>query len=274
VRTIAHISDLHFGTEDPVVAAALLAELDGRAGPAPSVVAVSGDLTQRARRREFRAARAFLDRVPGPVIVVPGNHDVPLYHLFARLLHPTARYRAAITEDLAPLHADDEIAVAGINTAHGLTVKDGRVTRAMAEAVRARLAPLPARWKVVVAHHPFALPAGAPESDRVDGAADALAILEDAGVQLVLSGHLHVAYSSDPTAFRSDDHAVVNANAGTCMSRRLRGEPNAYNWITLDGEQIDIVNRVWDGARFVGAAAKVYHRVAGRTTIARGPEAA
>jgi 3',5'-cyclic AMP phosphodiesterase CpdA len=99
MRTLAHISDLHFGKEDPPVADALLAELRERA---PGLVAVSGDVTQRARAREFRAARAFLDRLPGVVLVVPGNHDVPLWDVVSRFARPLRNYRRHLTPELAP----------------------------------------------------------------------------------------------------------------------------------------------------------------------------
>ncbi len=260
MRTIAHISDLHFGTEEPEVAAALLAELDGTTMPRPSVVAVSGDLTQRARAREFRAARAWLARLPVPAVVVPGNHDVPLYDVVSRLLHPLARWRAAMGDDLMPCVADDEVAVLGINTAHGRTIKDGIITRATAHAVRDRLAPMRAAWKVLVAHHPFALPANGHRRDLVDGADEALPILEEAGVDLVLTGHLHIAYTSDPIAFRSPDRSIVAAHAGTCMSRRRRGEPNGYNVITLRGDELTVAHRLWDGERFTEARARTYRR--------------
>jgi 3',5'-cyclic AMP phosphodiesterase CpdA len=268
-RTIAHISDLHFGTEDPAIAAALLAELDGTSAPVPAVVAISGDLTQRARPEQFRAARAFLDRLPGPAIVVPGNHDVPLYHLFDRFVRPLERYRRFLREPLMPLHADDELAVIGVTTAHGFTFKGGRITREMSEAVAAAIAPVDAGWKVLVAHHPFVLPAEGDPSDRVRGGEEAIPILEEAGIEMILTGHLHVAYSSDPTAFRSDDRAVIQVHAGTAISRRRRGEPNGYNLLTFAGDQVEIAHRIWDGARFVTDKTKSYRRTPGDPDGAR-----
>lgn len=265
MRTIAHISDPHFGTEDPVVAAALLAELDGSNGPRPSLVALSGDLTQRARPHQFRAARRFLDQLPQPYLVVPGNHDVPLYDLVARFFRPLERYRRGIGEPLMPIFVDEEIAVVGVNTAHGFTFKGGRITRAMAEAVRDALMPFDAGWQVLVAHHPFVLPdrANIETSDRVRGADTAIRLLEEARVEMILTGHLHVAYSSDPTAFRSADRAIIEVHAGTCMSTRRRGEPNGYNLVTLDGEDATIEHRVWDGARFVTGTTRSYRREPG-----------
>src|SRR6266850_7144789 len=114
MRTLVHLSDLHFGRVDerlikPLIAA--VTEIN------PDLVAVSGDLTQRARSAQFQEARQFLDALPQPQIVVPGNHDVPLYNVFSRFGRPLDKYRRYITEDMQPFYADDEIAVIGINTA-------------------------------------------------------------------------------------------------------------------------------------------------------------
>src|ERR1700704_500594 len=124
MRTIVHLSDLHFGRTDDALLTPLASVI---AKLAPDLIAVSGDLTQRARTAEFQAARAFLDRLPKPQIIVPGNHDVPLHNVFRRFIGPLAKYRRLITDDLAPFYADDEIAVLGINTARSLTFKRGRV---------------------------------------------------------------------------------------------------------------------------------------------------
>jgi 3',5'-cyclic AMP phosphodiesterase CpdA len=124
MRTLVHLSDIHFGRVDQAIIEPLInliTELK------PDVVAVSGDLTQRARSQQFKEARAFLDRLPKPQIVVPGNHDVPLYNIFARFITPLDKYRQFITEDLSPFYADEEVAVLGVNTARSLTIKGGRV---------------------------------------------------------------------------------------------------------------------------------------------------
>jgi len=264
MRTIAHLSDLHFGAEDPVVAEALLEELDGRAAPVPSLVAISGDLTQRAREPEFLACRAWLDRLPGPYLVVPGNHDVPLFDVVSRFLHPLQRYQQLITPDLMPRHVDDELSVIGVNTAHSFTVKDGRITHEETAAVAAWLAAQGDRYKILVAHHPFVVPPGVKHADRVDGAEAAVPVLEDAGLELILSGHLHVAYLGDTAMFRSQDRAIVAVHAGTCMSTRRRGEPNGYNRLSIDGDELRVLHRVWNGGfRFVDGAAKLYRRESG-----------
>ena len=99
MRVIVHLSDIHFGRVDPATIEPLASAISRRS---PHLLAVSGDLTQRARRREFAAARAFLDALPFPRLVIPGNHDVPLHNVFTRFLTPLARYRHAITERSVP----------------------------------------------------------------------------------------------------------------------------------------------------------------------------
>ena len=261
MKVVAHISDAHFGTEDPEVAAALADELAGRGdGPTPSLVVVSGDLTQRAKEEQFRAARTFLDALPGPYLVVPGNHDMPLYDLWSRLHHPLRRYKELITDELMPLHVDDELAVVGLDTTHSRAVKDGKVTAAQARAAAALLAAQGDRFRMVVAHHPFVLPRGVPATQRIDGADEATPILRDAGVAVICTGHLHVAYASDTAGFRDETREMIAVHAGTCISTRRRGESNGYNRLVLDGDVLTIHHRVWADHRFTEGAHKVYRR--------------
>jgi 3',5'-cyclic AMP phosphodiesterase CpdA len=158
MKTLVHLSDVHFGRTDEAVVAALIPLVHSLG---PDLVVVSGDLTQRARPHEFRAARRFLDQLPGPQIVVPGNHDVPLYNVYQRFVQPLAKYRRFISADLEPYYVDGEIAVVGLNTARSLTFKGGRISEQQMERLRERLQPLDeSLTKIVVTHHPFELPAG------------------------------------------------------------------------------------------------------------------
>src|SRR4051812_18248336 len=118
MRTIAHISDLHFGRVDPPVAEALVEDLRA---VGPALVVVSGDFTQRARRDQFEAAAAFLKRLPMPQLVVPGNHDLPLYDVATRFVRPLRRYRRFISADMRPMFRDDELLVVGVNSARPLS---------------------------------------------------------------------------------------------------------------------------------------------------------
>jgi 3',5'-cyclic AMP phosphodiesterase CpdA len=250
VTTLAHLSDLHFGREDPRAVAAILADLDALA---PALVAVSGDLTQRARRAEFERARAFLRRIAAPTLVVPGNHDVPLFDVPRRFLAPLGRFRAYVTPDLAPTWEDDEVLVAGVNTARSFTWKGGRVSLEQMEALRGVFCRGdPARLHVLVAHHPFSPPEGRPREAIVGRAAAALAALSGCGLDVVLTGHLHREFTGD-LAGHTVARAALALHAGSAVSRRLRGEANSYNLVRVRGPRVEVELRVFDGARFVSA---------------------
>ncbi len=122
MRTIVHLSDLHFGRFDDNLVAPLLAVI---LEIAPDLVVISGDLTQRARPREFQQARAFLDLIGRPLLVVPGNHDVPLFNVAEKIVDPLRRYRRYITTDLAPVFEDEEMIAVGINSARRVAVQSG-----------------------------------------------------------------------------------------------------------------------------------------------------
>ena len=249
MNTIAHISDLHFGAESPAVVDGLLEDL---ASVAPSLVAVSGDLTQRARRKEFLAARLFLDRISCPKLVVPGNHDIPLFDVMNRFLRPLVRFRRYIHEDVDPFFATNAIAVLGMNTARSDTWKDGRVSPAQIDTLRRRLAPLPAHvLRVLVTHHPFLPPPGDPSPPLVGRAGEALQAAEACGVDLMLAGHLHRGYTGDiRTHHVGIRRAILVAQAGTATSHRIRNEANSYNVIRLSPQKLGFSLRVWDGKAF------------------------
>ncbi|WP_437714785.1 metallophosphoesterase family protein [Sorangium sp. So ce448] len=243
MRTLVHLSDLHFGRVDKAILRPLI---DGIGGLEPHVVVISGDLTQRAREAEFAEARAFLDALPSPQIVVPGNHDVPLYNLFDRFFRPLDRYRSHITDDLSPFHLDAEIAVLGINTARSLTIKDGRINARQVEGIKARMCDLgPEVTKIVVTHHPFDLPESSPHA-IVGRARQAMAAIAGCGVDVILSGHLHLSHTGHSAErFDAGGHSSLIVQAGTATSTRGRGEQNAFNAIRVDGRKIHIERYFW-----------------------------
>jgi 3',5'-cyclic AMP phosphodiesterase CpdA len=265
MRTIAHLSDLHFGRADPRVADALVADL--AANPVDLVV-VSGDFTQRARRRQYVAARRFLDRLPRPQVLVPGNHDIPLYDLVRRFVWPLNRYRRYISDDLWPFYADEQIAVLGMNSARSWSWrwngfwKDGRLSDEQLRKAAALLAEVAGdALKIVVVHHPFIAPARHHVHNIIGNVGPALATLGECGVDILLGGHLHQPYHGDvraqhPQAGRS----ILSIQAGTAISARRRGQLNSYNVLRVEGSRLDLCVRAWDGAAFAPAATTGYLR--------------
>jgi 3',5'-cyclic AMP phosphodiesterase CpdA len=243
MRTLVHLSDLHFGRIDPAILAPLIKFIGEMK---PDLVAISGDLTQRARTAEFVAAHEFLAAIPFPQIVVPGNHDVPLHNVFARFLRRLDRYQRYITAELQPVFADAEIAAVGVNTARAFTWKDGRINRGQLEKLRVTMntAP-PGRTKIVVTHHPFDLPAGA--AGRVVGRSRrAMKTLSECGVDLFLAGHFHIADTSQTAKrYQMPGYSALIVSSGTSTSTRGRGQPNSFNVVRIDRPQLAIERRVW-----------------------------
>jgi len=244
MRTIVHLSDLHFGRTDEALLTPLASVI---AKLRPDLIAVSGDLTQRARNAEFQAARAFLDRLPKPQIIVPGNHDVPLHNVFSRFIGPLTKYLRHVTDDLEPFYADDEIAVLGINTARSLTFKRGRINSTQIDHAKMRLCALePKIIKVIVTHHPFDVPDRRASNERVGRADLAMDMLSACRCDLLLAGHLHVSDAGSVTMQSVDgSHDVIVVQAGTATSTRGRGEINSFNAIHVEANRIEVQRFGW-----------------------------
>lgn len=231
----------------------------------PSLVVISGDLTQRARRSQFALAQAYLATLPRPQLVVPGNHDIPLYDVARRFIAPLTRYRHFISEELDPIHDDGELCVIGLNTARSLTWKSGRISLDQIKALQARLAATRARFKVVVTHHPFIPPPAEHSSqhgiDLVGRALRAMQVLDACQVDLLLAGHLHHGYSGDTrTQYPASHRAIISAQAGTAISGRVRSDPNGYNRITFEGDALAIEIRTWRDGAFTSLRTTRYRR--------------
>jgi 3',5'-cyclic AMP phosphodiesterase CpdA len=256
VARIAHLSDIHFGAHDPQIVAATE---DWLRNKQPDLVIISGDLTQRAKVEQFREASAYLNRLRAagfPILVVPGNHDVPLYDVLTRFAAPLDRYKRFIDDDLCPWFENDEVAVLGINTARSLTIKDGRINHDQIGLVRERFAAVtPSKTRILVTHHPlFAMPIGegGELSEAVGRHRDAVEAVAEAGVHLALAGHFHRTYAEAALKMVETAGGVLVMQAGTATSTRLRNnELQSFNWIharRFDEVELQVI--AWDGAQF------------------------
>lgn len=266
MRTIAHISDLHFGRVDPRIAEALRADLRQQKF---DLLVCSGDFTQRARVGQYRQSAAFMKELRGPQLTIPGNHDIPLWNILRRFFSPLGRYRKFINSNFWPTYSDSEIFVVGMNTSRPFTFsfngfwKDGKISASQLDHLRQLFSHAPARsMKILVTHHPFIPPQGPAVHHIVHGARRALAELENLGVDILLAGHLHMGYLGDiRTHHESIKRSILSIQAGTAISTRRRNEPNAYNLISIEPNCVRVEARVFVGDHFQTGTVRQFRRI-------------
>lgn len=246
MKTLVHLSDLHFGRIDlSLVEPLRRAVIDAK----PDLIVISGDFTQRARRRQFADARAFVDSLQLRTLVVPGNHDIPLYDFVERFAAPLTRYRRFISAELEPEYEDDEMIVIGVNTARAWVFPfgEGRINDQQVERIVQRLAAVaPAKMRVIVTHHPFDLPPGVHERRLLGRSAEAMARLGAANADLFLSGHLHISHVSHTVdRYEAAGHSALIVQAGT-VSTRSRGEQPSFNLVRAERPEIELLRYAWD----------------------------
>jgi len=254
VLSIAHISDLHFGS--PFIPRAGAALATALSDLQPDVLVVSGDFTQRAKRTQFEAAQRFLDTLPcRHRVLVPGNHDIPLYRMIERLIQPYRNYRHFINRHLDTITEVSGAVIVGLNTTDPYRrITNGRLRPEQLELCRQAFSETTHDGlRIVVTHHHFAPTPDFERREIVPGAPDVLEALTRLRVDLVLSGHIHRAYvgnSLDIFSGEDRSHGIVVCHCGTSTSRRGRGrerEKNSFNWLTIEPNAIQVSHYMYFG---------------------------
>ena len=235
MSVLLQISDTHFGTEEPQVVEALTTLAVQQR---PKLVVLSGDITQRTRPDQFRAAKSFVDRLGAPVLAIPGNHDIALFNLWARLTRPYARYAKEFGGDLEPVHSSQNLLVIGVNTTRAWRHKNGEVSAAQVHRVAQLLSEArPQQLRVVVVHQPAAVVQARDQPDLLRGYGQATRAWSAAGADLVMGGHIHLPYT---LALPGLARRLWVVQAGTAVSSRTRpAVPNSVNilrWGEASGE--------------------------------------
>lgn len=245
---LAHLSDIHFGDENAAALAGATEQLN--AEPFDLVV-VTGDLTRFGEWREFAAAARWLGEIGPPTLVTPGNHDAPYLAWAERLVAPFRRYAAAIGPAQAQAHLGSGVAVRGLNTARGaqprLNWSKGQVSRRQVGEAIAWFEGAPAdAARIVACHHPLTEMLGGPMTGRVWNGEAAARDFALAGVDLVLSGHIHAPFVWPYPWGDGKSYAV---GAGT-LSRRERGAPPGFNVLDVDSAAFRVAALGWTGSHY------------------------
>ncbi len=245
--TLLQISDLHFGP--PFVERVGEAALRIAPQLKPDAVIISGDLTQRAKRQQFEAARLFMSRLPQvPRLVIPGNHDVPLYRIFERIVNPHGLYKEIISPDLNPVLRIKQAIIAGLDsTAPHSAISNGRIFKSQLDDCEQVFQDAPPdAIRIVVAHHHFAPAPDYLKDSIMPRARRAMERFADLKVEMILGGHLHRAYVGNSLDFYPGAHrdrGIIIVQSGTTTSRRGRGreaEKNSLNLIEIHRSTITI----------------------------------
>ncbi len=255
---ILHISDLHFGKVFEPDRGAAIQRVSEQL--APDVIVASGDFTQRARRAQYEQAREFLSTFTIPIVVTPGNHDLPVYRVMERALAPYGKYRRYISDTLDRTYRFDGLTIVSLNSTRPLLVTDGRLSRRQLDYAAREFGRAPATdRRVVVTHHHVAYPPNYKGTRVMHGAGPAVARLELLGVGLLLVGHLHCTLIGESIQLMprldgsgSRRAGLVVCQAGTATSSRGRGPErgqNSFNYISAGAESTVVTHYGWDGGQ-------------------------
>jgi 3',5'-cyclic AMP phosphodiesterase CpdA len=231
LTVLLQVSDPHFGTERPPVVEALV-KLAWQVNP--KVLLLTGDITQRATRKQFSAARAFVERLNVPTVVaIPGNHDIPLFNLAARLIKPYGHYAQSFSNDLETEYEDNDVLLLALNTTRWYRHKDGEISSAQIERVARRCEGARSdKFRIVVVHHPLAVTSERDRENVVHGYEQAIRRWATAGVDVVIGGHIHL-----PFVLPLHEHSpelqkpLWVVQAGTAISHRVR--PSTANSVNI-----------------------------------------
>jgi len=236
MNSVIQLSDPHFGTELPFVASALKRLVESLS---PDVLILSGDITQRAKPGQFSAARRFLDELGiGNQLVIPGNHDIPLFNLATRIFAPYSRFRRAFGKELEPVHSSEHLLIITLNTTRRYRHVDGEVSARQINRVESLLEHATnSQLRIVVTHQPVSVLRAEDKIDLLHGHAEAINRWAAAGADLILGGHIHLPYLSDlHMQYPGLPRKAWAIQAGTCISSRLRHEAgNSVNLIRYKG---------------------------------------
>jgi 3',5'-cyclic AMP phosphodiesterase CpdA len=262
MSTIVHISDLHFGRERGILVTGLRKSLMNLQ---PELVIVSGDITQRAKNKEFLAARSFFDTLAWPLLVIAGNHDIPAFPPQARLFKPWKRWQQHLGYDLEPIFKGRDFTAIGVNTVRRagslFDWSRGRINKDQTHNIVRQLnKESETTLRIIVAHHPFWLPSRYIHRHIIGGQSMAIKMLKQFGADLILGGHVHFAYTHLL-------EGLIVSHAGTAVSSRFQAEAtNDFKVIRGDRQRLSISKYTWNGQHFSSLEPTVFTRRHGEWT--------
>lgn len=247
---IVQLSDIHFGGEHPAAVAGVAAFLEAEPF---DLLLTTGDLTAFGAQPEFDKAAAWFAGLPGPQLFTPGNHDTPWAGVIARILAPFGRYSRLFGPSEADGFVGAGLDVQALNTARGIQPRTNwskgqiaaRQVRRAVERLDASAAD-PGALRAIACHHPLTEIVGGPMTGKVWGGGRAAERFALAGVDVILTGHLHTPFA---LALPFGDGRTYAIGCGT-LSLRERGFPPSFNLIDVEPGCIRVTAMGWKGSHF------------------------
>jgi predicted phosphodiesterase len=240
---LVHISDLHFGLHEQEIVEVFQRDIKALR---PEVIIISGDLTQRAQPSQFQMMQHFLHHLPAKVLVVPGNHDVPLYKWFARVLYPFKAYNHYIGQYVDAEFCDENTAILGVSSVNPFRAKKGRLTAAVLQKIREFFYIQNQHLNILFFHHNF---------DHITGLHKPLEnedqfvnYLQNSNIDIVCTGHLH--YANVGLIRKNNERVCLILHAGSIFCSRKKDHMNSYFFLEGDREQCTVDWRVFSNHQF------------------------
>ncbi|HRD68831.1 MAG TPA: metallophosphoesterase [Legionella sp.] len=234
---IVHISDLHFGMEDQVIVDSFIADL---ALIQAHLIIISGDVTQRALEEQYVQFQHFLKRLNVPYVVVPGNHDIPLYNPWKRFTHPFKNYKKYVSNQLGSTFKNDEVTILGVNSATPYKLKDGVLSQRTIGRIKNYFKQDSGAFNIVFFHHNLNYFSGM--HHPLNNAEEFIAYLKDSPIHMVCTGHLH--YATLKLVAKNEGHCAILHGGSLCCERTNDGK-NSFYLIDVDGLNYTVDWRVF-----------------------------
>lgn len=241
-ETIVQISDLHFGTVVQNVAEALITKINEIK---PTLLVVSGDITQRSFDHQFKEAQEFLDRIDCKNrVIVPGNHDIPFYKFWHRLYKPAKNFAKFMGNYGRYTYLGDNVAVFGLNSCNPKHYKNGHFTHKHSSAMTRFFSGVPEGVKrILVCHHPVDVVLDEDMENIMPKSKVAVEHFEALNIDLVMAGHIHFPFCrSLKERYTWLEKDIWVCQAGTATSHRVRsGKPNSFMVVRAEKEQHEML---------------------------------
>lgn len=241
---IIHISDLHFGLHDTTIIEPFIADLEHSKS---DLIIISGDLTQRALTEQYQVLTNFLQRLPQPILIVPGNHDIPLYNPVSRVIFPFKRYKRYISSELDVHFQNDEVNILGVNSVNPYKIKDGELNKKKIEKIKNNFLSSTNQLNILFFHHNINYFSGL--HHPLSNAAQFIEYVKESSIHIICTGHLHYA-NMTLISKKKQPNICALLHAGSLMCKRKKDSFNSYYVIETKGLKCKIELRIFSDRSF------------------------